>query len=100
MLEEVLDARGVRVGEGEGGGEGGRGGVKENKGEVLWLIFIYINVNVFWCVLQQALRGAVRLEGDVITADGEILRGVSKGTRLPADPREILQGKSSFCLIQ
>ncbi|XP_077297117.1 potassium channel subfamily K member 3-like [Arctopsyche grandis] len=42
----------------------------------------------------QALRGAVRLEGDVITADGAILRGVSKGTRQPADPRQILQGNN------
>lgn len=30
---------------------------------------------------------AVRLEGDVITADGAVLRGVSRGTRLPAPPQ-------------
>ncbi|CAH0403532.1 unnamed protein product [Chilo suppressalis] len=38
---------------------------------------------------EQAQQVAVRLEGDVITADGAVLRGVSRGTRLPADPRHI-----------
>lgn len=45
---------------------------------------------------EQAQQVAVRLEGDVITADGAVLRGVSKGTRLPADPRQILQGDTSL----
>ncbi|CAG9109073.1 hypothetical protein JYU34_019981 [Plutella xylostella] len=35
---------------------------------------------------EQAQQVAVRLEGDVITADGAVLRGVSRGTRLPAPP--------------
>ncbi|CAG9796175.1 unnamed protein product [Diatraea saccharalis] len=38
---------------------------------------------------EQAQQVAVRLEGDVITADGAVLRGVSRGTRLPADPRHM-----------
>ncbi|XP_048000530.1 two pore potassium channel protein sup-9-like isoform X2 [Leguminivora glycinivorella] len=33
---------------------------------------------------EQAQQVAVRLEGDVITADGAVLRGVARGTRLPA----------------
>ncbi|GBP58676.1 Two pore potassium channel protein sup-9 [Eumeta japonica] len=45
---------------------------------------------------EQAQQVAVRLEGDVITADGAVLRGVSKGTRLPADPRQIIQGDTSL----
>ncbi|KAJ2941024.1 hypothetical protein O0L34_g13154 [Tuta absoluta] len=44
---------------------------------------------------EQAQQVAVRLEGDVITADGAVLRGVSRGTRLPADPRHISTGDTS-----
>ncbi|KAL4712442.1 hypothetical protein ACJJTC_007458 [Scirpophaga incertulas] len=45
---------------------------------------------------EQAQQVAVRLEGDVITADGAVLRGVSRGTRLPADPRSIGTGDTSM----
>ncbi|KAH9634389.1 hypothetical protein HF086_010869 [Spodoptera exigua] len=45
---------------------------------------------------EQAQQVAVRLEGDVITADGAVLRGVSRGTRLPADPRQITAGDTSL----
>ncbi|KAG6459027.1 hypothetical protein O3G_MSEX011168 [Manduca sexta] len=45
---------------------------------------------------EQAQQVAVRLEGDVITADGDVLRGVSRGTRLPADPRQISMGDTSL----
>ncbi|XP_004923628.1 potassium channel subfamily K member 9 [Bombyx mori] len=45
---------------------------------------------------EQAQQVAVRLEGDVITADGDVLRGVSRGTRLPADPRQISTGDTSL----
>ncbi|XP_053619203.1 potassium channel subfamily K member 9-like isoform X2 [Plodia interpunctella] len=38
---------------------------------------------------EQAQQVAVRLEGDVITADGAVLRGVSRGTRLPAHPAHL-----------
>ncbi|XP_038219305.1 two pore potassium channel protein sup-9-like [Zerene cesonia] len=41
---------------------------------------------------EQAQQVAVRLEGDVITADGDVLRGVARGTRLPATPRMIRPG--------
>ncbi|XP_072946000.1 potassium channel subfamily K member 9-like isoform X2 [Epargyreus clarus] len=41
---------------------------------------------------EQAQQVAVRLEGDVITADGAVLRGVARGTRLPAAPRRIRPG--------
>ncbi|KAJ0171076.1 hypothetical protein K1T71_013275 [Dendrolimus kikuchii] len=45
---------------------------------------------------QAEQQVAVRLEGDVITADGAVLRGVSRGTRLPADPRQITTGDTSL----
>ncbi|CAH4032752.1 unnamed protein product [Pieris brassicae] len=45
---------------------------------------------------EQAQQVAVRLEGDVITADGDVLRGVSRGTRLPATPRMIKPGDTSM----
>ncbi|XP_045779745.1 two pore potassium channel protein sup-9-like [Maniola jurtina] len=44
---------------------------------------------------EQAQQVAVRLEGDVITADGAVLRGVARGTRLPAPSRLIRAGDSS-----
>ncbi|VVD03635.1 unnamed protein product, partial [Leptidea sinapis] len=44
---------------------------------------------------EQAQQVAVRLEGDVITADGDVLRGVARGTRLPATPRMIKAGDAS-----
>lgn len=47
-------------------------------------------------MVSQAQQVAVRLEGDVITADGEVLRGVSRGTRLAADPRHVTPGQTLF----
>lgn len=49
-------------------------------------------------MVSQAQQVAVRLEGDVITADGEVLRGVSRGTRLAADPRHVTPGQTLFPL--
>lgn len=52
------------------------------------------------CV-AQAQQVAVRLEGDVITADGAVLRGVARGTRLPALPasaRHVSTGKGTSLL--
>ncbi|CAK1546665.1 unnamed protein product [Leptosia nina] len=45
---------------------------------------------------EQAQQVAVRLEGDVITADGDVLRGVARGTRLPATPRMLKAGDTSM----
>ncbi|XP_041983942.1 two pore potassium channel protein sup-9-like [Aricia agestis] len=45
---------------------------------------------------EQAQQVAVRLEGDVITADGDVLRGVARGTRLPAAPRLMRPGDTDM----
>ncbi|XP_013174734.1 PREDICTED: potassium channel subfamily K member 9-like [Papilio xuthus] len=45
---------------------------------------------------EQAQQVAVRLEGDVITADGAVLRGVARGTRLPAAPHRDRPGDTSM----
>ncbi|CAG9569901.1 unnamed protein product [Danaus chrysippus] len=45
---------------------------------------------------EQAQQVAVRLEGDVITADGAVLRGVARGTRLPAPHALITAGDPSM----
>ncbi|CAH0731529.1 unnamed protein product, partial [Brenthis ino] len=45
---------------------------------------------------EQAQQVAVRLEGDVITADGAVLRGVARGTRLPAPARLVRPGDTSM----
>ncbi|XP_068624716.1 two pore potassium channel protein sup-9-like [Battus philenor] len=45
---------------------------------------------------EQAQQVAVRLEGDVITADGAVLRGVARGTRLPAAPPRDRPGDTSM----
>ncbi|XP_046974077.1 potassium channel subfamily K member 9-like [Vanessa cardui] len=45
---------------------------------------------------EQAQQVAVRLEGDVITADGAVLRGVARGTRLPAPSRLVRPGDTSM----